>query len=164
MEDKFEPRSDVFIEGNVAKWSIALHGAIGGTYAGDFVFRCILTPSQQIAANRDYREMLGANPTLAPEHESFLAYALTQLKYRVVSAPPFWESTRQANGIAGDIPDQDVIEAVLDAAVHAQLKYRYELNQKKLELIERAKAAAERIINGRKDEEDDLEVDEVEDI
>lgn len=153
-DDKFVPRADITIEGHQAKFNLAAHGAINGTYAGEFTFRCFLSPTQQIAANRMYREMLGTNPTLAGEHETFLAYALSQLKYRVLSAPPFWTATEQINGIAGDILDEEIITQVLDAAVHAQLKYKHELEKKKMELIERARQQAEKILNNQEDDEE----------
>lgn len=156
-KDEFVPRSDIIIEGNQAKWNISSLGAINGTYAGEFIFRCFLSPTQQIASNRDYREMLGVNPTMAGEHETFLAYALSQLKYRVISAPPFWNSAVGINGFQGDIPDEEIITEILDASVHAQLKYKHELNTKKLELLTRAKAAAEKIINGKSDDKEDEE-------
>jgi hypothetical protein len=157
-DDKFVPRSDIIIEGNQAKWNILHVGAINGTYTGQFVFRCTLTPSQKIAANRDYREMLGPSPTFADEHVSFMAYALTQLKYRIVSAPPFWTSSQQLTGIDGDLEDEDVIEKVLDAAVHAQLKYKKQLEQEKKDAIEKAKAAAQRMLDNQS--EDDLDEEE----
>lgn len=148
-------RSDILIEGHNAIWNIASLGEINGTYAGEFVFRCFLTPTQQIAANREYRELLGSNPTLAPEHESFLAYALTQLKYRIVSSPPFWSATSQINGMAGDVVDEEIITQVLDTAIDCQKKYREQIQERKLEMLEKAKAAAEKIINGQSDEEDE---------
>lgn len=160
-KNDFKPRADVIIEGHQAKYQLAAHGAINGTYAGEFIFRCYLTPSQQIYANRDLREMLGANPTMAGEHESFLAYALSQLKYRILSAPPFWTATSQVNGLDGDIVDEDVITQVLDAAIHAQLKYKHGLEKQKLALLEKAKAAAEKILSGKVDvEEDDTDEDD----
>lgn len=154
-------RNDIVIEGHTAKWNIALLGEINGTYAGEFTFRCFLSPTQQISANREYRELLGANPTLAPEHESFLAYALTQLKYRVISAPPFWSATVQLNGMPGDVLDQEVISEVLDAAIESQKKYKDQMQARKIEMLEKAKAAAEKLINGQEDEpEDDFEDEE----
>lgn len=166
-DDDIGFRSDIVIEGNLAKYQIAALGSIAGTYAGEFVFRCFLSPSQQIAANREYRELLGANPVLAPEHESFLAYALTQLKYRIVSSPPFWTATQQINGISGDLADEEIISNVLDAAIHAQLKYKDGLYKRKIELLEKAKAAAQRILDGKEAKEDEeefnKEVDEDED-
>lgn len=164
QKDKFIPRSDIIIEGHQAKFQLAAHGAINGTYAGEFVFRCFLSPSQQIAANREYRELLGPNPTMAGEHETFLAYALSQLKYRVIQSPPFWTATLQINGLAGDILDEEVITQVLDAAVHAQLKYRHEMDKQKMALIERAKAAAEKILAGKDIvKEEDLDDEDEED-
>lgn len=159
-EEKFVPRSDVSIEGNQAKWQIAAVGEIQGTYAGEFIFRCYLSPSQQIAANREYREMLGVNPTMAGEHETFLAYALSQLKYRIISAPPFWTSTAQINGFNGDLPDEDIITQILDAAIHAQLKFKHEINKRKMDLIEKARKAAEKMLDGRNDDEDLEDEDE----
>lgn len=161
-EEKFEPRSEIIIEGNQAKWNINKVGAINGTYAGQFVFRCVLTPSQKIAANRDYREMLGVNPTLADEHVSFMAYALTQLRYRIISSPPFWTATQQINGIDGDIVDEDIISEVLDAAVHAQLKYKNQLETEKKAMLEKSIAAAQRMIDAKSEEEDDLDEEDEE--
>lgn len=139
-------RSDILIEGNVGTWEMSLQGDVQGTYIGMFRFKGFLTPTQQIAANRDYRELLGANPTMVPEHESFLAYALTQLKYRIVSSPPFW-SAASGSGLEGDLPDENVISAVLDAALATEIKYRNHLKKKKIAAITRAKDAAEKAMN-----------------
>lgn len=158
MSEKIETRHDVVIEGNFAKFQINMLGAVNGLYTGTFTFRCIMTPSQQIAANRDYREMLGGNATLADERISFMAYALSELKQRITSAPPFWTSTE--SGITGDIPDEDVLTAILDAAIHAQLQFRKELGEKKLSLLKRAVEQAERMVNGKSDKDDELEEDE----
>jgi hypothetical protein len=108
---------------------------------------------------------MGPNPTFASEHESFLAYALTQLKYRIVSAPPFWVSQNPAT-LAGDIADENIISAVLDAALGAEIKYKSQLKKKKLDAIARAKAATEKLMEGDEDadeDEDDGESQENED-
>lgn len=162
-DDKVEEkeRSDILIEGNVGTWEMSIQGDVQGTYIGAFRFKGFLTPTQQIAANRDYRELLGANPTMVPEHESFLAYALTQLKYRVVSAPPFW-SAASGSGLEGDLPDENVISAVLDAALATEIKYRNQLKKKKNAAVVRAKAAAETAMapDPADDEESDDENEE----
>lgn len=155
-------RSDILIEGNTGAWEMRLEGDIHGTYVGAFRFKGFLTPLQQIAANREYRELIGANPTMTPEHESFLAYALTQLKYRIVSAPPFWSSANPSGGMPGDIADENVITAILDAAIGTEMKYKSQLKKKRLEAIERAKSAAEKLMDTKEDEEKD-EADEGED-
>lgn len=151
-------RSDIIIENNVASWDINLLGDINGTYVGTFKFRCYLTPTQQIAANREYRELIGPHPTFAPEHESFLAYALTQLKYRILSAPPFWNSV--VGGTPGDIPDENVLTAILDAAVSAETKYRGLLKKRTESAINRSKSILEKAMSGSGEEE----VDDVEDL
>lgn len=153
QEQKSLLRTDIIIEGNTATWDIKLDGDINGTYLGSFRFKCYLSPLQQIAANREYREILGPNPSFADEHASFLAYALTQLKYRIVSAPPFWNSANPAT-MSGDLPDENIIAAVLDAALGAEIKYKSQLKSKKLESVARAKAAAEKALNAEVDEDD----------
>lgn len=155
-------RSDIIIEGNTATWEISLQGDVSGTYTGKFRFKCILSPTHKIAANREYRELLGNNPTLTPEYESNLAYALTQLKYRVLEAPPFWSATQNSTGYAGDIADTNVIMAVLDAAVEAEIKYKRLLKKRTEDSLERAKKAAERLLQ-QQDEEVDEDQDEEDD-
>lgn len=161
MEEK--ERTDIIIEGNTGLWEMRVDGDIQGTYIGTFRFKTFLTPLQQIAANRDYRELIGPNPTMVPEHESFLAYALTQLKYRIVTAPPFWASS-QSGGINGDIPDENVISAVLDAAIGTEVKYKNQLKKRKEEALSRAnntadqlmkKNAQEDIVEEKEDEDED---------
>lgn len=141
------------IENNVAIWHMRMEGEISGTYVGTFKFRCFLTPTQRIAANREYRELLGNNPALAPEHESFLAYALTQLKHRIVEAPPFWDT--KTSSFAGDIPDDNVISAILEAAVSAEVKYREQLKKRKEEAVEKAKELAEKLVEQREEAKDE---------
>lgn len=150
-------KSDIVIEGTTASWHIHIEGDVSGTFNGTFRFKCFLSPTERIAANREMRALLGEHPMLTPEHESFLAYALTQLKYRIISAPPFWKSTE--SGWHGDIPDSNVISEVLNAAIETEVKYKEELNKRKLEHLERAKKAAEAILN-RGLEDDTVEEEE----
>lgn len=144
-------RSDIIIEGNTATWDLHVEGIIGGTHSGKFRFRCFLTPTQKITASRKMREMLGPQMTMAPEHESFLAYAITQLEQRILSAPPFWS----ANGVGGDIPDENVITEVLNAAIDAEIKYSKQLSERKKDALERAKIAAEKILSGKDRDSDE---------
>ncbi|NJO48151.1 MAG: hypothetical protein HC840_00385 [Leptolyngbyaceae cyanobacterium RM2_2_4] len=153
-EEKSLERSDLIIEGNTATWDLRLDGDIHGTYTGAFRFKCYLSPLQQIAADRERRELLGNQPLYASDHESFLAYALTQLKYRIVTAPPFWASSNPAT-LAGDIADENVIAAVLDAALGAEIKYKSQLKKKKLDAIARAKASTEKLMTDGDDEDED---------
>lgn len=145
-------RLDIIVEGNTATWEMNATGDINGTYMGTFRFRCYLTPTQQIAANREMREMLGPQMTMAPEHETFLAYSLTQLKYRIISSPPFWTASLQNGMISGDIPDENVINEVLTAAIDAEIKYKQQLKKRKDEALQKAKQAAERMLNAQDEE------------
>jgi hypothetical protein len=154
-KDKFP---EIKIDGNIATWDIAAQGIINGTYTGQFKFRCYLTPLQQIAAGRDYRELIGANAALASEHETFIAYGLSQLKYRVISAPPFWSAG--LSEFMGDIADENIISLVLNAAINSELKYKEIMQIRQKDAIKKARDAAEQIKNSNN--EDDEESDEEE--
>ena len=149
-------RTDILIENNTAVWDMRMEGAIHGTYAGRFRFRCYLSPTQQIAANRDFRELIGKDMYMADEHEKSLAYCLTQLKYRILESPPFWLSSAQASGVAGDIADENVLVAILGAAIDSEMIYRNQLQERKVAAIKRAKEAAEKILKVK----DEVEADD----
>jgi hypothetical protein len=149
-----DERPDIKIEGDVATWDISAVGNIKGTYLGTFKFRCFLTPLQQIAAGREERALVGENFSFAPEHERFMAYALTQLKYRVVSAPPFWSSANPNGLLAGDLPDTEIVSLVLGSAIDAEVKYKNEIKYRKEAAIERAKKANDAIVEANKVEEE----------
>lgn len=156
-------REDIKIDGNVAIWTMRMEGLIHGTYAGQFKFRCVLPPTQRISANAKYRAMLGANPTLAGEHESALAYALTQLEVRVIEAPPFWTESVQKSGEAGDLEDDNIIMAALDAAIASEVMYRESLVKRKEEAIKKSRKAADKLLAEEAVEAEKEENDESED-
>lgn len=139
-------RHDLVIEGNISTWTLAMKGDINGTYHGVFKFKCYLTPTEVLSAGRDYRDLLGPSGNLAFTKEDNLAYTLSQLKHRVISAPPFWTSSLGVNGYAGDIPDENVLDAIFDAAMTSQLKYLALLQNKKDEMIKKSKETAEKIL------------------
>jgi hypothetical protein len=145
---------DLIIQGNTATWEMKEEGPIEGTYKGTFVFRCFLTPTATLAVGREYRELLGRYADMATEDESFLAYALTQLKYRIIKAPPFWTSAIGSN-FTGDIPDKNVLSKILYAAVEAEIRYKENMKEKREEIIGLARKAAEKLLKERegKDEE-----------
>lgn len=157
--DAYLKRTDISIEGNVATWNMSSKGVVQGTYIGSFRFKCYLTPTEKLAAGREYRELLGSNASLAFKNEDNLAFSLSQLKYRILSAPPFWSSAVGINGLAGDLPDENIIDEVLEAAVAAELKFTAELQKKKEEAIKKTKEAAEKILDQKQGK---AEVDEEE--
>jgi hypothetical protein len=141
-----EERSDIKVENGIATWELRSDGLLNGTYFGTFQFKCYLDPISMIKANREYRDLIGPNYISAPEHETFLAYALTQLKYRVIKGPPFWSSTLDVSGFAGNIPDENIISEVLNAALDSELKHRSQLKERKDTALDKAKKAAEAML------------------
>lgn len=129
-------------QGN-ASWEINMTAPIGGTYQGLFQFRTILSPIQQIEADRDYRELLGPSASLVSTHVDNLAYSLSQLRQRVIKAPPFWDDG--ASRFKGShIRDEEIIQAVYEAAVLSETKFRAQIKEKHKASIDRLKAAIER--------------------
>ncbi len=127
----------------IASWEINMTGPIGGTYQGLFQFRTVLSPIQQIEADRDYRELLGTNASFVATHIDNLSYTLAQLRQRVVKAPPFWDDG--ASRFKGShIRDEEIIQAVYEASVLAETKYRAQIKEKHKASIDRLKAAIER--------------------
>lgn len=125
----------------VGSWEIDILGKIGGAYKGLFKFRTVLSPIQLIEADRDYRELLGKNAEFAETHVENMAYTLTQLKHRILSAPPFWNDGSRFPG--GHIRDDEIISAVYEAAVISEKKFRDLLTQKHKSSIERLKKVIE---------------------
>lgn len=155
-------RSDITINGNLATYSFRHEGSILGTYTGQFVFKCFLLPSERLSASKDRRALLGEFGVLASELDKNLALALTDLKYRIVSAPPFWFS----NSIGGNIPDTDLIFNVFDAAMDSQEMFKELKNQEKLRLLESSQKAADAILAKKQEEkkhEEKTEEEEIED-
>ena len=157
MAKRKKQRSDIVIQGNQATWNLHHQGAIQGTYMGNFVFRCFLSPLQLLAASREYRELLGPFPDMATDNEKFLAYAMAQLKYRIISSPPFWTSTEEG---MGDVPDYEVITRVMEAASDAEVMFREGKRKEKEDALNLAKRAAEKILNERPEESSEEEEDE----
>lgn len=140
------------IDGNIATWSIVALGDVNGTYHGIFKFKCFLTPTERLAAGRDYRDLLGPNGALAFKREENLALTLAELKYRIVSAPPFWTSAVGINGQQGDIPDEVVLDKILEAAMASEIKYFAVLKEKKEAMIKKSKESAEKLLSQKEGE------------
>lgn len=110
------------------------------TYLGKFKVKCMLSPLEEIAADKRYRDLLGTNSHLAAERVRSFAFALSQLEQRVLEYPPFWEN----NTIHGGHVEDNIVLEVLDKAVEAQEKY---LEQKKQELEHQQKRIADMMKN-----------------
>lgn len=106
------------------------------TYMGNFRCKCLLSPMEQIKADKMYRDLLGNNSHLASNHVSQLCYALSQLRFRLVEYPPFWEGS----GILGShIEDEAVILSVLENALEAAALF---VEERQKELVEKQEILA----------------------
>jgi hypothetical protein len=153
-------RDDITLANNLGTYTFIYQGDINGTYMGQFVFKCFLLPSERLAAGRDRRNLLGEFGILATDLEKEIAFALSELKYRVVSAPPFWNP---ASIMAGDIADIGLIFVALNAAMDAQELHRKQKIEEKEKTLNLASKAAEAILAQRqieKDQEKEAKTDE----
>lgn len=114
--------SDVIrIEGSEANFTINVVGNITKeTYMGKYKVKCILSPLEEIEADKIYRELLGNNYHLSDENIKQKAFALAQLKVRVLEYPPFWDNDFIGGG---HVPDSNVILDVLELAIESQEKF-----------------------------------------
>lgn len=88
----------------------------------------------------------GPNTQEASEQDKFLAYCLSQLKYRVVKAPPFWIT--DTSMVQGNLPDINLISLALDRAISAELLYKEQLKVRREESLKKATEAAKAIQEG----------------
>lgn len=158
-QENIVKRPDIVINDNTATYTFRYEGDISGTYAGQFVFKCFLLPSQRLAAAKARRELLGEFGVLASNLDKNLALALTELRQRVLTSPPFWS---QASGFDGDIPDTDLIFNVFNAAMDAEEMFKQQKAEEKVKLLESAQKAAEALLAKRQEEKKDEEKTEEE--
>lgn len=146
--------TDITIENSIATWVMPqTSGDIQGTYTGTFQFRCYLDPIRQLQAGREYRELIGPNALLATETEGNLAFALTQLRHRVLKSPPFWSSTLQDSAFAGNIGDLNIITMVLDASIRAENLYKEMMAKEREAILDRNIKVSEEMIKNQSGEE-----------
>jgi hypothetical protein len=99
------------------------------TYKGHFKVKCVLSPLDYIQSDATYRELLGkTNPQLADAYVSQLAYALSQLKYRIISNPSWFDN--DVNGIKGSGVDDKILLFILDKTIEAEEQYRKGVEEK----------------------------------
>lgn len=121
------------------------------SYMGTFKVKCLLSPLEEIAADKRYRDLLGDNSHLAQEHIRQQAFALAQLEQRVIEMPPFWENDLLPGG---HVKDTNVVLHLLDMAIEAQEKY---INIKEKEHKERQKRLTKNIKLKKIEKEPEIE-------
>jgi hypothetical protein len=110
------------IENNIGVFTVSeLDPETNETYIGEFRVKLILSPLETIAIDRDYRELIGAvNPFMANSEANNLAFALSQLKHRVISSPSFWKGESYDGG---HLPKK-VLYSILDMSLEVQDKFK----------------------------------------
>jgi hypothetical protein len=146
-------KNSITIEGQIATWAMTptQGSTTSTTYSGTFQFRCILDPIRTLQAGREYRELLGKNAILAEDNDVDLAWALTQLKHKVVKAPPFWSSTLQDSDFAGNLPDLNIIAMAMEASSVAEQIYKEKMGEEKEAILKRTIKVAEQKVKKSKE-------------
>jgi len=96
-------------------------------YVAGFVVKAFLNPIDRISADKLRRELLGPNPESAGSEEKTMAFALAQLKYRVIEAGPFWFKGSDIGGAA--LKNDNIIYHVFNLATKAEEEYGKLLSQ-----------------------------------
>ena len=113
------------------------------TYEGVYRVKSSLSPYDELAAGRDFRDLLGARAEMATDHESNIAFALSHLRYRLVEYPSFWREKSRDGYLGADL-DANILIAVLDLALNAQFESNRRLKaEAKRRLGQMAKALEE---------------------
>ena len=139
--------NEISLNGSTATWTMApTQGEVLGTYTGSFQFRCFLNPTQLLESGREYRSLLGNMGAQASETEQNVAFALSQLRYRIVKAPPFWESTKQDSAYGGDIPDLNILVLILEKALKAEEMFKENVQREREAILDRSIKSAEELL------------------
>lgn len=120
--------SDIRIEGSKAYFDY--HGVgkkTNDTYMGEFCVKTSLSPLDFLKADRLYRELIGSvNPHLATKEAQNFAFALSQLKYRIVEMPEFFKNKE----LDGGHLDSNVLIEIVNLAIEAEEAYQEEQERK----------------------------------
>lgn len=143
------------IKEDLAIFSVNITGSLSkSTYMGQFTVKCLLSPIEEISADKRYRELLGENPHLAQENVRQKAFALAQLEQRISEMPPFFENDYIPGG---HIKDHNVLLEILDFAIEAQETY---IKQKEAELKERQARLTKAIKKKKIEKKPEIEVED----
>ena len=112
-----------FYRGTASFFVDIIAAADKSTYKGTFKVKCVLSPLEYIQSDAKYRELLGkTNPQFASEYVSQLAYALAQLRYRIIESPAWYKN--EINGLDGSNVDDKILLHIFDRAVQSEEEYR----------------------------------------
>jgi hypothetical protein len=127
------------------------------TYMGTFECRCLLPAGEYVKSNRDFVSMVGVSPD---NDATRIAYALIQLKYRLIKKAPFWISEGDIMD-GSHIEDYNLIMHLHKACMEAEKTYKDmmkdQFDKNKDRLAKQRTAIAERVKDKEPDQEDDAE-------
>ena len=120
--------SDFRFEGSKAFFDYSGVGErTNDTLMGSFCVKCILTPVDHLKADRLYRELIGSvNPHLASQEAKNYAFALSQLKYRVLEMPDFFKNKE----LDGGHLDSNVLIDLINLAIESEEEYKKHQDEK----------------------------------
>lgn len=150
---------DIKIENTTGIFTISEFDAeTNETYIGEFKVKVVLSPMDILSIDRDYRELIGSvSPLMASSDANNVAFALSQLRHRVIGYPMFWKGS----GYDGGHLPKNVLYAILDASLEAQERFK-DMRQKELEKIQKklTKQVKENKIKKKLDEQEELSENE----
>jgi len=118
------------------------------TVRGKFIVKCYLSPIENIKADRFFRQLLGEHLEHANKNARDSAFALSQLKYRIIKHPPFWAGEE----IDGENVGIKVLIEIMNKALESQELY---IEQAKKETQEKEKTLTKKIEKEEIVKEDD---------
>lgn len=141
-------------EGSVAEFDFHSIGErTNTTYMGVFKVKTILSPLDLLKADRLYRELIGSvNPHMASSKAQDYAFALSQLKVRMLESPDFYKNKE----LDGAHLDSNVLIEIINLAIEAEAEYKEQIEEKLKQMQE---TMAKRIKNKEIKKEDEVEVE-----
>lgn len=144
--------SDFRFEGSVAEFDFqGLGEKSNNSFLGTFKVKCVISPMDHLKADRLYRELIGAiNPHLASKDAQNYAFALSQLKIRVIESPDFFKNKE----LDGSHLDSNVLIDLINKAIDAEEAFQEESNNRLKKMQE---LLANRIKKGQIKKEEEIE-------
>lgn len=144
---------DIRFEGSIA---LVDYQGIGernnDTLMGVFKFKTVMTPIDHLKADRLYRELIGSvNPHLASQEAKNYAFALSQLKYRILESPSFFKNDE----IDGGHLDSNVLIELINLAIESEEEYQQHQDDKVKKMQEMLANRIKKKVIVQEDEADD---------
>jgi hypothetical protein len=124
------------------------------TWSGIFRVKGGLSPFDELLAGKDMRSLLGIEAATATDHEINLAFALSNLKYRIIDAPDFWIA-KSREGYGGADLDNNIIMLVLEMAINAEVETRKRLRKEARQRLDELEKALDKADSEDPSDEDD---------